>query len=67
VKYPNRPEWTEVLDLIADPYEMKNLAFDAALTAKLEAELDSLMKAVNYTVPPNANKPPPAAKVDGTK
>ena len=64
VKYPNHPEWTEVFDLAADPYEIKNLASDAALTAKLEAELDSLMKAVNYTVPPNANKPPPAAKED---
>ena len=29
VKYPNRPEWTEVFDLVADPYEMKNLASDA--------------------------------------
>ena len=29
VKYPNRPEWTEVVDLVADPYEMKNLAPDA--------------------------------------
>ena len=64
VKYPNRPEWTEVFDLVADPYEIKNLASDAALTAKLEAELERLTKAVNYTVPPNANKPPPAAKVD---
>jgi arylsulfatase A-like enzyme len=64
VKYPNRPEWTEVFDLEADPYEIKNLASDAALTAKLEAELERLTKAVNYTVPPNANKPPPAAKAD---
>jgi len=38
VKYPNRPEWTEVFDLVADPYEIKNLTSDAALTAKLEAE-----------------------------
>ena len=64
VKYPNRPEWTEVFDLVADPYEIKNLASDAALTAKLEAELAMLMKVVNYTVPPNANRPPPDAKVD---
>ena len=63
VKYPNRPEWTEVFDLTADPYEIKNLASDAALTAKLDAELSALMKTVNYTVPENANKPrPPAAK-----
>jgi arylsulfatase A-like enzyme len=64
VKYPNRPEWTEVFDLVADPYEMKNLASDAALTAKLEAELAMLMKVVNYTVPPNANRPPLDVKVD---
>jgi arylsulfatase A-like enzyme len=62
VKYPNRPEWTEVFDLVADPYEMKNLASEAPLTAKLEAELAKLMKAVNYTVPPNANKPREAAR-----
>ena len=67
VEYPNRPEWTEVFDLAADPYEIKNLASDAALSAKLEAELATLMKAVNYTVPANANKPQPAAKADGTK
>lgn len=58
VKYPNRPEWTEVFDLIADPYEVKNLASDAALTARLDAELARLMKAVQYAVPPNANKVP---------
>jgi arylsulfatase A-like enzyme len=61
VKYPNRPEWTEVFDLAADPYEIKNLAPDTALTTKLEAELDSLMKTVNYTVPPNAERPRPSA------
>lgn len=57
VRYPNRPEWTEVFDLAADPYELKNLAADAALTKKLDAELDLLIKAVNYTMPADANKP----------
>ena len=56
VKYPNHPEWTEVFDLAADPYELKNLAPDTGLTAKLEAELNTLIKAVNYTVPVNANQ-----------
>jgi hypothetical protein len=56
VKYPNRPEWTEVFDLTEDPYEIRNLATDAALRTKLEAELDSLIKAVDYTVPADANK-----------
>lgn len=56
IKYPNRPEWTEVFDLAADPYEIKNLVSDAALTLRLEADLASLMKTLKYTVPPNANK-----------
>jgi arylsulfatase A-like enzyme len=57
VKYPNRPEWTEVFDLAADPYEIKNLATDAALAGKLDAELSLLVKEAKYTVPENANKP----------
>lgn len=57
VKYPNHPEWTEVFDLVADPYEIKNLATDSALKSKLEIELETLIKAVNYTVPANANQP----------
>ena len=56
VKYPGHPEWTEVFDLVADPYEIRNLAADSALTTKLEAELDALVKAVNYTVPLNADQ-----------
>ena len=56
VKYPNLPEFTEVFDLTADPYEIKNLASDKALTSKLDAELEQLMKAVKYTPPPDANK-----------
>lgn len=65
VKYPGRPEWTEVFDLSADPYEIKNLVADGKLTAKLEGELDALVKAVNYTVPKAARapkKPAPAAR-----
>ena len=62
VRYPNRPEWTEIFDLAADPYEIKNLAADATLAAKLGAQLDEAAKAVGYTVPPNANPPAPANK-----
>jgi arylsulfatase A-like enzyme len=51
VKYPGYPEWTEVFDLKADPFEIKNLASDTALTMKLDAELTKLMKTVNYTEP----------------
>ena len=57
VKYPNRAEWTEAFDLVADPYEIKNLASESALTAKLETELTAMMTAVKYTPPANANKP----------
>lgn len=57
VKYPNRPEWTEAFDLAADPYEIKNLASDSELTAKLETELTAMMATVKYTPPANANKP----------
>ena len=61
VRYPNVPEWTEVFDLTMDPYETKNLASDAALTARLTAELDGLMKSVSYSAPPKANLPAKAA------
>jgi arylsulfatase A-like enzyme len=64
VRYPNVPEWTEVFDLTNDPYETKNLASDAALTSRLSAELDGLMKSVNYTAPPKANLP---AKAGGSR
>jgi arylsulfatase A-like enzyme len=64
VKYPNRPEWTELFDLTADPYEIKNLASDSALATKLDADLSALMKTVNYTVPANANKPREAVPVE---
>ena len=57
VKYPSHPEWTEVFDLTADPYEIKNLAADTALTAKLDAELEKVAAAVRYTPPADANKP----------
>lgn len=57
VKYPGRPEWTEVFDLIADPYEIKNLASDVKLTTKLEVELAALVKGVGYTEPKPANPP----------
>ena len=58
VKYPGHAGWTEVFDLIADPYELKNLAGNSALTAKLTAELEAQKEAVGYKVPANADKPP---------
>jgi len=58
VKYPGHPEWTEVFDLALDPYEINNLAADAAAVGKLNAELDTQMKAMNYAVPANVDQPP---------
>jgi arylsulfatase A-like enzyme len=56
VKYPGFPAFTEVFDLTTDPYEIKNLAADKALTARLETELEQLAKAVNYPLPPSEVK-----------
>ena len=44
VKYQDRPEWTELFDLRADPYELRNLATDpahATLRASLEREFET--------------------------
>jgi arylsulfatase A-like enzyme len=57
VKYPGHPEWTEIFDLAADPYELKNLAADPAMSAKLSAEFDAQAKAVDYSVSPATDKP----------
>jgi hypothetical protein len=39
-------------------------ASDPALTANREAELETLLRAGNYTVPPDTNRPVPAARVE---
>lgn len=49
VIYPKHPEWTEVFDLKADPYELKNLPADGPLAKELAAELEKQMKAVGFT------------------
>jgi hypothetical protein len=54
VRYPGRPDWTEVFDLTRDPYEIKNLAGDAAhagLHKSLEAEFEKQRAAVGFDVP----------------
>ncbi len=67
IEYPNHPEWTEVFDLATDPYEIKNLATDSAAKAKLDPELAAQIKAMNYTIPAEANKPRPhPAKPDSS-
>jgi arylsulfatase A-like enzyme len=57
VKYPGHEEWTEAFDLALDPYEVKNLATDPAVTAKLSVEFDAQIKAMNYAEPPGVDKP----------
>jgi arylsulfatase A-like enzyme len=56
VRYSGHAEWTEAFNLAADPYEIRNLADDPALTEKLGSELDARMKALEYILPANGNK-----------
>ena len=62
MKYPGHPEWTEVFDLTVDPYDIKNLAADAAAVGKLNAELEARLKDARYVVPANVDQPHPPAK-----
>jgi arylsulfatase A-like enzyme len=59
IRYPGHDEWTEVFDLKADPYEIKNLASDPArkeLRAQLEAEFDKQAKLVDFRIPDYADE-----------
>jgi arylsulfatase A-like enzyme len=54
IKYPGHDEWTELFDLSADPYEMKNLFGDESakpLRQIMEAEYEKEAKAVRYSPP----------------
>jgi len=60
IKYPGHEEWTEVFDLAADPYELKNLYADpskATLRRELEAEYDKQAAAIAFNVPEFADQP----------
>ena len=59
IKYPGHEDWTELFDLVKDPYEIKNLASDAAhkeMLIRLNAEYDRQVKATSYHVPADADK-----------
>lgn len=71
IRYPGHDEWTEVFDLKADPYEIKNLAADPArkeLRTQLEAEFEKQSKLVGFVIPDYADEKtgaaaaPPSAK-----
>lgn len=67
IKYPGHPEWTEMFDLDADPYEIQNLynqPAQAALQSELERQYNDEAKAVGYHVPDFADEKrlPPAPK-----
>jgi arylsulfatase A-like enzyme len=61
IKYPGHKQWTELFDLKADPYEIRNLINDPAaakLKAKMLAEHDRLSKELGFRVPPFVSRPP---------
>jgi arylsulfatase A-like enzyme len=59
IKYLDHPEWTELFDLKADPFETKNLFTDvkaAAVRKALEAEHEALVTKTGYEVPKGVGK-----------
>lgn len=62
VKYPGHDDWTELYDLVADPFEKKNLVDSPehkSLLSQMEAAFEKEKKAVGYLVPDYAQKPSP--------
>lgn len=60
IVYPGHPEWSELFDLKADPYETTNLFADAsasALRGRLEAEHARLYRENGYCVPAYTDRP----------
>ncbi len=59
IRYPGRDDWTEMFDLVADPYETRNLFGEpshAALRAELEREFDRQAEAIGFHVPDFADQ-----------
>lgn len=60
IKYPGYPQWSEMFDIVNDPYELKNLINEPAhadLRRQLEAEYDKQAAAVHFKIPDYADKP----------
>jgi arylsulfatase A-like enzyme len=65
IKYLGHPEWTELFDLKADPYETHNLAQDDTskpLLEQMQSEYEKQAKAVEFQIPPYADQPKPDGK-----
>jgi arylsulfatase A-like enzyme len=61
IKYPGHDNWTELFDLVRDPYELKNLIADpahAGLRRQLEDEYDRQARAIAFRIPEFADRPP---------
>ena len=66
VRYPGHDDWTELFDLKADPFELKNLYGDPAaakLRAELEDEYERQKQAIAFRVPDGSDAPGEALAV----
>ncbi len=62
IKYPENEDWTELYDLVADPFETKNLVSSPkhkSLLSSMEKAFEKEKKATGYLVPEYAEKPWP--------
>jgi Domain of unknown function (DUF4976)/Concanavalin A-like lectin/glucanases superfamily len=60
IRYKDHDEWTELFDLLKDPYELKNLYHEpsaSSLRARLESEYARQRQAVGYVWPSYASDP----------
>ncbi len=51
ITYPGHDEWTEVFDLVHDPYEIKNLVGNEALLKQLRSVFDEQARAIKFRMP----------------